>query len=159
MSTVKPLYGSNNQAYTVTLNSLANNAYASGQVFDNTSSLFDDVKFQFKWKNAGTVSGVPTVAVYMAETANGGTNYSDGVTASGTPTPTVPPNMKLLYVLQAPTASTAYVSDCFYVRSAAQISTLPDKFILVFLNSTGGTSDSTAGNFSVFSEGLNPQIV
>jgi len=158
MSTVQPLYGSSGQSYSVTLNSLGSAAYKSGAPLHNTS-LFDDYRFQFKWKNGASVSGVPTVSVYLAESADGGTTYSDGLAASSTVTPTATPNLKLLYQLNCPTASTQYTSDVFWVKSAAGIWTLPDYCFLVFLNGTGGTSDSTAGNFSVWYEGVNPQIV
>lgn len=159
MSVLKPLYGSNNVSIAVALNSLASAVYASSAVIDNTSNLYTDIKVQFIWKNGASVAGTPIVSVYLAESSNNGTNYSDGVTASATPVPTSPPNMKLLYTLSCPTASTSYTSDPFYIAAGVGLPMLPDKSILVFLNGTGGTSDATAGNFSVFYEGLNLQAV
>lgn len=159
MSTVKPLYGSNNVAITVTLASLANAAYRQSAAVDNTANLYDEVKVQFKIKT-GTVAGTPTISLYLADSADGGTTYSDGASGSDAAfTPTSPPNLKLLYVLACPTAATAYKSDTVYVKSAAGIWVMPDHWSLVFLNNTGGTLDATGANFSVFYEGLNPQIV
>jgi len=160
MSTVKPLYGSSNVAITVTLASLANAAYQQSTAVDNTSNLYDEVKVQFKMKTGAVVSGSPIIQVYLAESADGGTTYSDGATGTnGAMTPTSPPNMKLLYTLACPVAATSYTSDPFYIKSAGGIWVMPDHWSVVFFNGTGGTLDSTGGNFSVFYEGLNTQIV
>lgn len=158
-STVKPLYGSNNIAITCTLTSLASAAYRGSAGIDNTTNLYSGGKFQFKMKTGATVAGTPTMSVWLAESADGGTTYSDGLAAGdAVVTPTANPNLKLLYVLNCPTAATAYKSDAFYL-DASGLWLMPDKFMLVFQNSTGGALDATAGNFAVWYAGYNTQIV
>jgi hypothetical protein len=160
VSTVKPLYGTNNVTITCTLTSLANAAYRQSTAVDNTSNLYDEVKCQFIVKTGATVSGTPTISVYLYDSADGGTTYSDGASGTdGTMTPTATPNLKLLYVLSCPTASTVYKSDTFYVKSAAGLWVMPDHWGLVFLNNTGGALDATGATNKVVYEGLNPQIV
>lgn len=160
MSIVKPLYGSNNVAIACTLASLASAAFRASAAVDNTTNLYDDVKVQFTLHSAasGTIGPSPVVNVYLAESANGGTTYSDGLAAGdGLVTPTNPPNLKLLYTLNTPVVNTAYTSDPFYVRSAAGISEMPDHWFLVFQNLTGLALGATAS--TLFYEGLNPQII
>jgi hypothetical protein len=160
MSTVKPLYGSNNQPITITLASLANGAYRACAAIDNTANLFDDIKVQFKAKTGASVAGTPIITVFMGESADGGTNYSDGITpADAVVTPSSPPNLKYLGTLSTPVAATAYVSDPFSFKRDVGLWTVPDKWFLVFLNGTGAALDATNGSFSVFWAGINPQIV
>jgi hypothetical protein len=162
MSTVKPLYGSNTQTLAATLASLGSAAYHTSAVFNNTSTLFQDVRFQLLWKNGASVGGTASsniVNVYLVESVDGGTTYSDNATANAAFTPTAGLNMKLLYTLNAPVASTQYRGDVFTIVGGGPMIVLPDFFMLVVFNNTGGTADATAGNFSITYEGVNLQVV
>lgn len=160
MSTLKTLYGSNGQAITITLAGLGNGSSRESTAVDNSSNLYLDVLVELKIKTGG--SGTSTAGylnVYAYGTANGGTNYTDGATGSDAAfTPTSPTNLKLIGVINAVANATTYIGGPFSL-AAAFGGVLPDHWGIVVQNNTGGTLDSTGGNFSVFYQGIQLQSV
>lgn len=140
MSSVKAAFGSNAQAITCTINSLANTGQRQSTVVDNSTNLYLDalVSLTFETADAATAA-TGQVNVYAYGTADGGTTYSDGATGSdGAITLTVPPNMRLIGVVNAVANATDYWGGPFSV-AAAFGGILPDHWGIVVENLTGGT--------------------
>lgn len=148
-------YGSSNQAITVTLASLANNSSRESTAIDNSSNLFLDALVGGKIKSpASATATTGIVAVYAYGTTDGGTTYSD--TASGTDaaiTLTVPPNAKLIGIINVVANAVTYEFGPFSVASAFG-GVLPDHWGLIFENKTGGTLDTTGSNHAVHYQGI-----
>lgn len=158
MSTTKALYGTNNQAITCTITSLANNGQQGSAAIDNTTNLYIDALVQVKVKTnaAGTSSG-GYINVWGYGTADGGTDYSDGVTGTNaSQTLTVPPNVKLIGTISAVANSTTYVGGPFSV-AAAFGGILPDHWGIVVENKTGAALDAAVG--SSWYQGVQTQTV
>jgi hypothetical protein len=154
-TTFKAQYGTNGQAITVTLASLASAASRASTAVDNTTNLFLDALVQIGIKT-GTVAGTAYIAVYAYGTANNGTNYIEGV--SGTDagiTLTSPTNLKLLGILNTPILNTTY-NGMFNV-AAAFGGQLPASWGIVIQNNTGGTLDATEANHLKVYQGLYAQ--
>ncbi|MDE1766573.1 MAG: hypothetical protein KGI27_09945 [Thaumarchaeota archaeon] len=160
MSTIKSLYGTNNQAITITLASLTNAAFRQSTAVDNTTNLFLDALVSVVIKTAAaSTSSTGYVAVYAYGTTDGGTHYTDG--ASGTDgafTPTTPPNIRLIGLINAVANSTTYVGGPFSV-AAAFGGVLPDHWGIIVENETGATLDATAANFVADYQGWQNQVV
>lgn len=160
MSTIKALYGTNNQAITVTLASLTTGSSRASTVVDNTSNLFMDalVFLNIKSGASGTTS-TGYVTIYAYGTSNGGTNYTEG--ASGTDaalTLTSPTNLKLVGIINVVASATTYSAGPFSIASAFG-GQLPDKWGIVVQNNTGGSLDSTEGNHLKIYQGIQAQVV
>lgn len=160
MATIKPLYGSNAQAITVTLASLANGSAQQSTVIDNTSNLFLDALFQFVVKSgASGVSASGSVTVYAFGTVDGGTTYTDGAGATNASI-TLPaaPNMVPLFTMSVVTNATTYSSRVVSVASAFG-GVLPDHWGIVVVNNSGAALDSTEGNHKKQYQGVQAQSV
>ena len=157
-ATIKSLYGTSNQAITCTITSLTNNSQQQSTSVDNTTNLFLDTLVQVKVKTASaSTSATGTVNVYAYGTADGGTDYSDGVSGTnGSVTLTNPPNMRLIGVINAVANSTTYVGGPFSV-AAAFGGMLPDHWGIVVENKTGATLDAAVG--SAWYQGIQAQSV
>ena len=157
MSTIKSLFGSSNQAITITIASLANNGARESTVIDNSSNLF---LVQLKIKSGGSgTSATGFVNVYAYATADGGTTYGEGATGSDAAiTLTSPTNLRLIGVMNIVANATTYKSNAFSV-AAAFGGVLPEKWGIVIENKTGGTLDATGGNHSAFYQGIQAQVV
>jgi len=145
--TTKPLYGSNNQTITITVTSILNNGQQGSAAIDNTSILMDDLQVMVIVKTNGSgVSSTGFINIWLAGTANGGTNYSDGVTGTNAvQTLSSPPNVKLIGVINANAASTTYVGGPFPI--APFLGGVPsDHVAIVIENKTGATLDPTTGS-------------
>lgn len=159
MATVSSLYGTSNQAFTITMSTLANATNASGAgrastAIDNTSNLFLDALVVVKiTTSASALANDKAVYVYAYGTADGGTTYSDGVTGTdATFTATNPPNLRLLGVINAVATSTAYVGGPWSMANALGV--LPQKWGIVCVNFTGQAL--TAG--SAFYQGVQSTV-
>jgi hypothetical protein len=143
MSDIKSAFGTNNQSVTCTITSLANNGQRQSTVIDNSTNKFIDALIQVTAKTAGSgTSSTGYIAVYMYMTADGGTTYSDGATGSdGSITLTVPPNMRLIGILNC-VANSATYKGVFQVAAGGQ---LPEKWGIVIENKTGGALDASVG--------------
>lgn len=137
-SIIEQLYGTANQAITCTLTSLANGGARQSTAIDNTSALFFSAKVFLKIKSgSSSVSATGTANLYVYETADAGTTYSDGATGSdGSITLTAPPNMRLVGVLNMVANSTTY-EGCFTIND------LPQKWGIVIVNNSGAAFDGT----------------
>src|SRR5665213_482080 len=109
-STIKSSYGTSNQAFSCTLTSLANAAAQGSAVIDNTTNLFLDALVMVKVKSgASSTAANGTVTVYAYGTADGGTTYTDAVSGTNAgQTPTVPPNLKVIGVINVVANSVTY---------------------------------------------------
>jgi hypothetical protein len=157
-STTKPLYGTNNQAITITITSLANNGQRGGVAVDNTTNLLLDVFIVVIIKtNASGTSATGTVNCYVAGTADGGTNYTDGVTGTdASQTLTSPPNVFNLGAINAVANATTYVGGPWSL-SGAFGGVIPDHWVLIVENKTSATLDASTGK--AFYQGVQIQTV
>ena len=140
-STIKQQFGTNNQAITCTFTSLANAAARQSTAIDNTTNLHFNAKIFIKAKtNASGTSATGVINIYIAETADGGTTYSENAGASDAAiTLTAPPNVRLVGVLNAVANSTTYYG-CFTAYD------LPDHWVLIIENKSGATLDASIGS-------------
>lgn len=160
-STVKPLYGTTHQTITVTLASLGSGSSRESTLIDNTTNLYLDALVQAKVKTGSSAtSGDKAVYIYAWGTADTSTpTYPDTVTGSDAAiTLNSPTQLKLLGAIWCPSTSTTYISEPMSV-AALFGGNLPAKWGLVFTNSVGATLDATGGNFDVFYQGIQAQIV
>jgi hypothetical protein len=156
MSTVKPKYGTNNQAITVTLASLAFPNARSSAAIDNTSNLYLDALVQIKVKTGSGVSANGYVNVYAYGTADGGTSYPDGAGTDAAVTLNVA-RQKLLGSIPAAASATTYISEPMSV-AAAFGGVLPDHWGIIIENETGAALDATEGNHAKFYQGTQLQV-
>jgi hypothetical protein len=157
---IKSNYGSGNQAITVTLASLANAARRASTAIDNTTNLFLDALVQLKIKTgASGVLATGYVEVFAYATADpSGPTYAEAATGSDAAiTLTVPPNLKLIGILNVVANATSYVSEPLSV-AAAFGGVLPAKWGIVIGNQSGAALDSTEGNHAKFYQGVQQQV-
>jgi hypothetical protein len=146
MSTVKALYGTSNQTITCTLTSLGSGSAQQSTAVSNATNLYLDVLVfvQVKTNSSGT-STTGSVLVYAYGTADGGTTYSDGMTGSnGSATPTNPPNLPLLGVINTVANAATYDGGPFSLRAAFN-GVLPDHWGIVVVNNSGAALDASVG--------------
>jgi hypothetical protein len=146
MASIKSAYGTNNQSITCTITSLTNTSARQSTAIDNTSALFLDALVFVKIKTASaSTSASGFVTIFAYGTVDGGTTYSDGVTGTdGALTPTSPPNLVKIGVINAVANSTTYEAGPFSV-AAAFGGVLPDHWGIVVQNQTGATLDASVG--------------
>jgi hypothetical protein len=144
MSNIKEAFGSNNQAITCTLTSLASNGQRQSTAIDNTSNLFLDALVFLKIKsNAAGVSTTGFINVYAYGTSDGGTNYSDGASGTdGAITLTAPPNMRLIGVINVVANAVSYSGGPFSIAQAFG-GILPDHWGIVVENKSGAAFDGS----------------
>src|SRR5437879_3866715 len=147
-------YGTNNQAITITLASLANNGQRSSLAIDNSVNKFIDAWVQFQIKSgASGVSATGYVNVYAYGTVDGGTTYGEGAGTDAGITLTSPPNVRLIGVLNVVANATTYKSNPMSV-AAAFGGVLPAHWGLIIENQTGAALDATEGNHLKMYQGL-----
>jgi hypothetical protein len=153
MSNVKEAFGSNNQAITCTLTSLANNGQRQSTAIDNTGNLFLDALVFLKVKsNASGTSATGSANVYAYGTSDGGATYSDGASGTdGSITLTSPPNMRLIGVINMVANAIAYDGGPFSVAQAFG-GILPDHWGIVVENKSGAAFDASIA--SAFYQGV-----
>lgn len=157
MANAKIAYGTDAQAITVTLASLASGSSRESALIDNVTNLFLDALVQAKVKtNASAPTGDKAVHVYCW----GGVDYTatatypDTVTgADAAITPNSPTQLKYLGSIWTPAASTTYIGGPFSIAERFG-GTLPAKWGLVFTNATGNALDATGGSFEVQYQGV-----
>lgn len=160
MSTVKLLYGSNAQALTITLASLANAAARASTAIDNTSNLFEDILFQLTVKSAASsVSTTGFVNVYATGTTDGGTTYGEGATGTdGAVTLTSPPNVRLIGSINVVANATTYKMTPMSIAKAFD-GALPDHVVIIVQNQSGAALDATEGSHVKTYQGVQRQVV
>lgn len=160
MADIKAKFGTNGQAVTVTVASLANNSARQSTVVDNSSNLFLDALVQAKIKTgaSGTTS-TGYVNIYVFATVDNGTTYTENAGATDAAiTLTVPPNAVLIGRINCVANTTTYYSGPLSV-AAAFGGVLPEKWGVIVENKTGGALDSTGGNHTVKYQGIQNQSV
>ena len=147
MASVKSAYGSSNQAITITLTSLGNTDARASTSVDNSSNTFLDALVFLKIKSASSsVSAAGYANVYAYGSADGGTTFSDGVTGTDAGfTPTNPPNLRLIGVINMVADSTTYEGGPFSVASAFG-GVLPEEWGIVVMNESGASFDGTTAS-------------
>lgn len=157
-SDIKSKYGTSNQAITCTINSLANNGARASTAVDNTTNLFLDALVQLIINSpTSSTSSTGYINVYAYGTTDGGTTYSDSASGSDAAiTLTVPPNARLIGVINVVANSTVYEGPPMSV-AAAFGGVLPDHWGIIVENKTGGTM-AASGN-SAFYQGIQQQVV
>src|SRR3972149_2534400 len=153
MGEIRILYGTSNQAITITLNSLASAAARAGASVSNATNKFQDVLIQLIVRTAaGTVAAEKAIKIYAYGTADGGTTYSDNAVGTDVAhTLTVPPNAVLIGIINVAVADTIYESHPFSLASAFG-GVVPDNWGIIVENQTGLALNS-AGN-SAFYQGI-----
>lgn len=159
MSKLQSLYGTNGQPITVTFTALANNNMRQSAVVDNTpaANLFLGALVALKFKtNAAGTSGTGYVAVYAYGTADGGADYTDGASgADAAFTPTNPPNIRLIGIINAVANSTTYEGGPMAVEPAFG-GILPDHWGIIIENQTGAALDGSVA--SAWYQGYSNQV-
>lgn len=160
MSIIKPLYGSNNQAITVTLASLANAAARASTAVDNTSNLFLDALVTVKVKSgAASVSANGFVNIYAYGSVDGGSSYPEAITGTDAALTLVSPtNLRLIGTINVVANATSYESEPMSVANAFG-GVLPDHWGIVVENQSGAALDSTEGNHLKIYQGMQGQVV
>jgi hypothetical protein len=140
MATIRQTFETAGTA-TITLASLANGSGRASTAIDNTSTLDISSDIRIKVTTSGT-SATGYVSVYLIRSEDG-TNYDDSF--GGTDAAYTPVNAILLGTIATPATST-YVK----VFDTAEMGlTLPAKFAIGIVNSSGNPLTATAGNHSV----------
>lgn len=143
MSTLKTQYGSGNQAISVTIDGLANDAKRESVAVDNSTNCFLDalVHVTIATNTASDSTGDKSVYIYAYGTADGGAAYSGNASGSDAVFGTDPQqlgNCRLIGVVYAPTQNRIYKSDLMSVASAFG-GTLPQRWGIIVHNKTGQT--------------------
>jgi hypothetical protein len=159
MADLKAKYGNSNEAITVTINSLANDAKRESSAVDNSANGFLDALVQVKVAtNAATDStGDKSVYVYACATSDEGVSYSGNASGSDASFGTDPQqisNCKLIGVIYAPTQDKIYESDLMSIASAFG-GLLPQRWSIVVHNKTGQALKSS--DCSAFYQGVYAQ--
>lgn len=159
MATVKTTYGTNGQTITLTGTSLGSAAARQSTVVSNTTDLFIDTLVSVKTKTGTPLSSDKAIYVYAYGSVDGGSTYPDAVTGSDAAyTMISPTNLKLIGIINAPTASTAYQAGPWSV-AAAFGGLLPEKWGVVIQNVTGAALSATAGDHVLLYQGVYASVV
>ena len=143
MATVLQSFISNTAA-TITIASLANGSGRAATAVDNTSAkaVSADIRVKIKTAAAAT-SATGYVSVYLIR-SDDGTNYEDAF--AGSDAAYTPVNALLLGTINAVANATTYTK----VFDTAELGlTLPQKFSVAIVNSSGASLDGTAGSHAV----------
>lgn len=141
---IKTKYGTDNQAITCTITSLATNTMRGSTAIDNTSNLFEDALVQVQVKTASSsTSSTGYVNVYAyatsASTYPGGFGGTDGAYSG------LAANLTPIGRLATTANSTTYTSNPLSVASAFG-GVLPDTWGIVVENQSGATLDASVGS-------------
>jgi hypothetical protein len=158
MSDVKTAYGSNGQALTITLASLADSSTAGREstVVDNTSNLFLDVLIAAKAKgqNSGSIAAPSAVFLYAYATTDNGTTYPDTVTGSDAAiTLNNPTQLKLLGAIYFAAINVQYKGGPWSL-AALYGGKLPAKWGIVVVNDCGTALSATGSDHAVWYQGV-----
>lgn len=142
MANIKTAYGTQAQAITCTLASLASAAARESTVIDNNTNLYTDALVEIGVKlSTGTPAGQKGTNVYVYGTVDAATPvYPDAVTGTDAAiTLNAPTNLKLLGTIQTPAASTTYKGGPWSVAQAFG-GTMPQKWGIVIENQSGANA-------------------
>lgn len=156
MADIKAAFGTSNQSITITLNSLADDAYRASTAVDNSSNLYLDALVQVKiLVSSSAPTGESVVNVWAYGTADGGTTYSGGATGTDAAYGGVAGqninNARLIGVIHCDAASETFESDVMSVASAFG-GVLPDHWGIIVQNQLGAALESSG--CSAFYQGV-----
>ena len=159
MAETKAKYGGSNQAITIAINSLANDAKRESAAIDNSATCFFDALVQVKIAtNTGVDStGDKCVYVYASGTTDGGAAYSANASGSDAAFGTDPQqlaNCRMIGVIHAPTQNKIYKSDLMSIAGTFG-GFLPQRWGIIVYNRTGQTLKSS--DCSACYQGLSAQ--
>lgn len=140
MASIKTSYQSAD-TLTITIASLANGSGRASTALDNTSNkdISADIGVKIKTNAAGT-SATGYVSVYLIRSYDG-TSYDDAF--AGSDAAYTPVNALLLGTINTVANATTY----YKTFDTAELGlTLPSKWAVAIVNSSGAALDSTAGN-------------
>lgn len=158
MATVSQLYGTTNQALTITLASLGSASARESTAIVNTANLFMDVKLQVKAKTgASGVSATGAINVFAYATADDGTTYSGGATGTNAAYSLNKDQLIFLGSIPAVANATTYVG-LFSLSRAFGYGGIPAKWGIVIDNQSGAALDATGGNHSVVYQGISATV-
>lgn len=143
MSNIKQEYNTG-ASLTITLASLANGSGRASTAIDNSTNKFISADIRVKIKTASSgVSGAGYCSIYLVRSEDG-TNFDDSF--GGTDAALTPINSTLLGVMTTNSNGTTYNK----VIDTNELGlTLPAKWSIAIVNSSGAALDSTAGNHSI----------
>ena len=158
-ATIKQLYGTSNQALTITVASLGSASQRQSTAIDNTTNLFMDAKVSVKIKtNAAGTAATGVVNVFAFASADGGTTYSGGAGASDAAFSGNKDSLIYLGSVPAIANATTYVG-MFNLARAFGYGGIPASWGIVLDNQSGAALDSTAGNHAMLYQGIQAQTV
>lgn len=155
MANVKTAYGTEAQAFTITLASLAAAAARESTVIDNTSNLFLDALVELRIKlQAGTPGADKRVYVWAYGTVDAATPvYPDAVTgADAAITLNSPKNLRLLGLIEAPTSAGTFTGGPWSI--AQLFGSMPEKWGIVVENQTNIALTATEGDHKKLYQGV-----
>lgn len=141
MANIKQAFNTAGTA-TITLASLANGSGRASTAIDNSSGLYISADVRVKVKT-GTAAATGYCSVYLIRSEDG-TNYDDSF--AGSDAAYTPVNALLLGTINTPASTTTYVKT---FDTAELGLSLPAKWAIGIVNSSGGTVSATAGDHSV----------
>lgn len=161
MATLKTKYGTEAQAITITLASLANGNARESTIVDNTTDLFLDVLVQLKIESqAGTPGSDKRIYVYAYGTTDIATPlYPDAVTGSNAAiTLNDPTQLRLIGIIEVSVSAQVCKSEPMSVAQAFG-GIMPEKWGIVVQNKTNMTFHATEGNHKKVYQGVYAQSV
>lgn len=160
MATIKSLYGTSNQAITVTLASLASGSARESASVDNRTNLYLDAMVLLKLKTgAGAIGSDPYAYIYAAGTVDDGTTWPDTVTgADAAITLNTTTQLVRLGVVWLGAVSTTYKAGPFSV-AAAFGGSMPAMWSIVVKNNCGVALDATEASHAKLYQGIQAQSV
>lgn len=143
MADIKQNYNTG-ASLTITLASLANGSGRASTAVDNSTNKFISADIRVKVKTGALgVSSNGTCSIYLVR-SDDGTNFDDSF--GGTDGALTPINSTLLGVMSTVANATTYNK----VIDTNELGlTLPAKWSIAIVNSSGASLDSTAGNHSI----------
>jgi hypothetical protein len=158
--TFQPVYGTNNQALTITMASLANAAARASTAVVNTANLYEDALIFVKVETAAAgTSATGYVNVFGYASVDGGTTYSESITGTDAAiTLTVPTNLVLLAQINTVANATIYRAGPWSFCRQYGLDRLPDHWGIVIQNESGAALNATAANQAVTYQGVGGQL-
>ncbi len=162
MADVKTAYGTNGQALTITLASLADATSAGREStsVDNSSNKWLDVLIAAKVKtaNSGSIAAPSAAFLYAYATADGATTWPDTVTGTDAAiTLNSPTQLKLLGAIYTAAINTQYKGGPWSL-AALYGGKMPEKWGIVVVNDSGTTLSATGSDHGVWYQGIYAQV-
>lgn len=149
---LKAKLGTTNQTITITLNTLADDAYRASTAVDNRTNLYLDclVQLLIGTGNVGAPAGDKNCLVYAYGTANDGTTYSGGATgtdaAYGAVAGQLITNCPMLGIVSVDAQNETFESDVFSIASCFG-GVVPAKWGIIVMNQVGQALDANSDAF------------